>query len=200
MLGLIAGGLLSGLGGAASSMSSKPGGFQMVEPKWYQNPGSEGSYKSAWGNIQNQQEALSRGELPSYYQKYRKVASKNLQDNARRLYFGSPGDRGQSAMGNAYNMAAMGGWNPRALKSQLNKVMGDYQNNVNQIEYNLATMDQEQFNRAQDSSQWVASNSGSWQKPDMMQMPAKTNPWLAAAGGLMSGAGSGWMMHDMMKK
>lgn len=170
-IGALAGGLLGAFGGG-----SKKGGTEIREfrPQWYQNPGSQGAYNSAWGNLQNQQEALSRGELPSYFQRYKQAARKQLSDPLARTYFGDNGSMGQGVLSRNFEAASQSGAGPKAAVAGMRKGLNDYAMQSQQIDFMLEQLGYDQFTRAQDQSMPITQNSGSWKMSEYL--PITTAP------------------------
>ena len=161
-VGAIAGGLLGGFG----SKKAK-GGLEAIWPQWKFNPGAEAGYRAGWGNIQNQQEALSRGELPSYFQRYAQGARKSMADPLYRTYFGSGGSQGPGMLNRQFEAASMAGANPKAATRAMSKGLYDYANQVQQIDFTMNQLGYDQMNNAMENSFRAADPrmAGEWQTP-----------------------------------
>lgn len=160
--GAVLGGLMGGFG-----KKKDKGGLQEIWPQWKFNPGAEAGYRSAWGNIQNQQEALSRGELPSYFQRYQQSARKAMADPLYRTYFGSGGSQGAGVLNRNFEAASLAGANPKAATRAMSKGLYDYSNQVQQIDQTMNEMGFNWMNSAMDNAKWAGSpgNAGEWQTP-----------------------------------
>lgn len=184
------------MGGFSDFMFGTKGSTEIKEfkPQWYQNPGSTGAYNAAWGNMQNQQEALSRGELPSYFQRYKQSARKALSDPLARTYFGDNGSGGSGVLNRNFEAASIAGAGPKAAVAGMRKGLNDYAMQSQQIDMMLEQLGYDQFTKAQDASMPITQNSGSWQRSEYLPITTQpTEGFLSKAAGLaMMAAGAGF--------